>query len=42
MDHFDSPEDATPYAAMDNWEWEVERVTAHAEIDAVLSKKADL
>ena len=29
MDHFDSPEDATPYAAMDNWEWEVERVTAH-------------
>ena len=29
MDQFESPEDATPYAAMDSWEWEVERVTAH-------------
>jgi transposase InsO family protein len=29
MDQFESPEDAVPYAAMDSWEWEVERVTAH-------------
>jgi hypothetical protein len=29
MDHFDAPEDAIPYAAMDSWEWEVEKVTAH-------------
>jgi len=29
MDLFESPEDAVPYAAMDSWEWEVEKVTAH-------------
>jgi transposase InsO family protein len=29
MDQFESPEDAVPYAAMDSWEWEVEKVTAH-------------
>ena len=29
MDRFESPEDAVPYAAMDSWEWEVEKVTAH-------------
>jgi transposase InsO family protein len=30
MDQFESPEDAVPYAAMDSWEWEVEKVTAHS------------
>ena len=29
MDAFDSPVEAVPYAAMDSWEWEVEKVTAH-------------
>ena len=29
MGQFESPEDAVPYAAMDSWEWEVEKVTAH-------------
>ena len=29
MDQFEAPEDAVPYAAMDSWEWEVEKVTAH-------------
>jgi len=29
IDQFESPEDAVPYAAMDSWEWEVEKVTAH-------------
>jgi hypothetical protein len=29
LDHFEAPEDAVPYAAMDSWEWEVEKVTAH-------------
>ena len=29
MDQLESPEDAVPYAAMDSWEWEVEKVTAH-------------
>ena len=29
MDRFESSEDAVPYAAMDSWEWEVEKVTAH-------------
>ena len=29
MDQLEAPEDAVPYAAMDTWEWEVEKVTAH-------------
>jgi hypothetical protein len=30
LDALESPEDAIPYAAMDSWEWEVEKVTAHS------------
>ncbi len=30
MDQFEAPEDAVPYAAMDNWEWEVEKVVRAA------------
>ncbi len=38
MDHFEAPEDAVPYAAIESCEWEFEKVTAHFPAGPLKSK----